>query len=212
MSDDPNRSIQISGPVKAIYFGKPVMFNCDRQCNKAFGRSLRPRLRLSDETVIFYGDKDVDEAPHVTGLVEGASDKPLFPSEFPTPWCAHSCERCIMAANDGEAPPPDVKQFPSIAFLMTKDAGKKRHVSEELEKRERALLTAALSEETAEAIYPIIKHLSPQQAGKVRLWAINRMTDLSGKSKMKWVDPMPTWVTAIIRLSELPNRTSTQEI
>jgi len=183
------------------YFGKSVQVACDRQCCKAFGRQLRPRLRLSDDTIIFYGDDNLGHAPHVTGLLEGASDKPQFSSEFPTIWCVRACERCSMSAY-GADDPPAVKTFPSIAQLITKDAGKERHVSAELEARERALLTAVLPIETVTAVYPLIKNLSPQQAGMVRLWAIGRAIDLSGKSQNHYTDPMPTWLMALIQLSK----------
>lgn len=85
---------------KAIkYFGNDVILTCDAQCQKAWGISCRPKIELSDndDDYAFLSDDELGIAPIDPGTYEGGHAKPQDPEEWLNKWCAHECERSVMA-------------------------------------------------------------------------------------------------------------------
>lgn len=82
-----------------LYFGERTRVKCDRQCNKAWGTSVRPSISFSDDPddTAYLADDELGEAPINPGTYEGGIGKPLSPDEFPQKWCVRECERCSMS-------------------------------------------------------------------------------------------------------------------
>lgn len=79
--------------------GQPLKVACDEKCNKAFGSSTRPTVKLSDDPDDFYflGDDELGDAPEYTGTLEGGEGKPLNKVNIPNKWCVRECERCAWS-------------------------------------------------------------------------------------------------------------------
>jgi hypothetical protein len=88
--------------------GKSQRVICDRRCDKAWGKNLRPSIQLSDDPDDFYYllDDKVGTAPENPGTYEGLemSGKPASPDDFPTKWCVRECERCARYDLDWSGP------------------------------------------------------------------------------------------------------------
>jgi hypothetical protein len=86
-----------------IYFGQTAKVVCDRKCEKAWGRSARPKVHLSDDEddYAYLSDGELGTAPARPRSFEGNDSKPLSPDEFPNKWCVRECERCEIS-NPGE--------------------------------------------------------------------------------------------------------------
>jgi len=96
-----------------IYFGQPARVNCDRQCNKAWGRNNRPTIQLSDDEddFAYLADSELGEAPDDPGTYEGDEGKPTSADQFPNKWCIRECERCNMSKPGAFREPLDLMSF-----------------------------------------------------------------------------------------------------
>ena len=79
-----------------IFLGEQVVVSCDENCNKAWGRSTRPRLLKEDDEWGFIPDEELDDAPVDPGTREGGQAKPTSKEQIPNKWCVRECERCKM--------------------------------------------------------------------------------------------------------------------
>jgi len=75
------------------YFGQKAKVNCDGNCNKAWGRNLRPR-DYNDKMII---DSQLGIAPINPGTYEWDCQKPISSDKFPNKWCVRECERCNIS-------------------------------------------------------------------------------------------------------------------
>jgi len=81
------------------YMEQAAVVICDRQCNKAWGWSLRPHHHLDEDEmddILWLADDELGEAPRSPGSYEGGQTKPRNPDQFPNKWCVRQCERCVM--------------------------------------------------------------------------------------------------------------------
>lgn len=83
-----------------------VRVECDRRCDKAWGRSQRPRVHLSGQSdkIVYLADDELGIAPDNPKTCEGQDAKPSSPDEFPNKWCVRECERCAMVEAYGSDP------------------------------------------------------------------------------------------------------------
>lgn len=86
---------------RITFMGIPAAVACDARCDKAWGRSSRPRQQLSDDEDDFewLGDDELGTAPADPGTCEGSDSKPALP--VLNRWCVRECERCAMTPPDG---------------------------------------------------------------------------------------------------------------
>jgi hypothetical protein len=89
-------------------FGKPATVACDGNCQKAWGISARPKLRLGvdDDDVVWLADGELGEAPADPGTYEGGFAKPTGPHEM-NKWCTRQCERSTVEVKGKALTPPD---------------------------------------------------------------------------------------------------------
>ncbi|MCT4662730.1 MAG: hypothetical protein N4A40_12785 [Tissierellales bacterium] len=88
------------------YFGKQVWAECDRKCNKAWGKSSRPKYLLNKEDpdeFCYATDDELGQAPLNPGTYENGEAKQYFGSELNT-WCIRECERCSKSSSLEEDP------------------------------------------------------------------------------------------------------------
>lgn len=98
------------------YFGNPMKVCCDGNCNKAWGRDDRPRVKLSEDPDDFdhfeyLADGELGDAPANPGSEEGGDLKPRSVLEFPNRWCVRQCERCAWSKPGKYAEPLEVPKF-----------------------------------------------------------------------------------------------------
>lgn len=82
------------------FFGQPAIVGCDANCNKAWGRSQRPRIELdknNPDDYAFLADSELGDAPRNPGTYEYNVGKPYTKSERLNKWCIRECERCTMS-------------------------------------------------------------------------------------------------------------------
>jgi hypothetical protein len=83
--------------VKVILtYGGRRTFLCDNKCNKAWGISNCPKIRLSDineDDYVYLADDELGEAPVCPGTWEGGEGKPIREDQKPNKWCVRECER-----------------------------------------------------------------------------------------------------------------------
>ncbi len=94
-------------PIKAIdsnqayikNLGRLFKVSCDRQCDKAWGRSVRALNQRSENESDweYLADHELPMAPADPGSVSGGCSKPASPNDFPNAWCINECERCAMS-------------------------------------------------------------------------------------------------------------------
>lgn len=96
-----------SSPAIITFFGQTAKVDCDRNCAKAWGRSSRPKVQLSDDEddFAYLADGELGDAPANPGTYEGDHAKPTSPDQFPNKWCVRECERCAMS-KPGESDKP----------------------------------------------------------------------------------------------------------
>lgn len=85
-----------------FYFGKPMTFACDANCDKAWGIGNRPHIQLSDDEddIVWLADSELGEAPNHPNSWEGEDTKPQAPEERMNKWCCRACERSTMSDRD----------------------------------------------------------------------------------------------------------------
>lgn len=77
-----------------IYFGSVCTLFCDGRCDKAWGKSSRPKITLPDGSEYWVSDNDFDVAPAEPGTYEGGYGKADFKNgREMNKWCARECER-----------------------------------------------------------------------------------------------------------------------
>jgi hypothetical protein len=81
------------------YWGQKAKVTCDENCNKAFGRTQRPTVQLSDDEddFAYLADNEVPDAPINPGTYEGGDAKPVDKIGIPNKWCVRECERCAIS-------------------------------------------------------------------------------------------------------------------
>jgi hypothetical protein len=86
---------------------------CDEKCNKAFGISSRPFIKLSDnvDDIVRLSDDEVGEAPIDPGTYEGGDAKPIPKDKIPNKWCVRECERCSMSQPEKYNEPLNLKDW-----------------------------------------------------------------------------------------------------
>ena len=104
--------IQLNDSV-ITFLGSKARVVCDRNCNKAWGVSSRPKKQLSDneDDFCFLSDGEIGNAPKDPGTYEGGCSKPLSPDEFPNKWCIRECERCSISELNEWNLPLELKSF-----------------------------------------------------------------------------------------------------
>lgn len=80
------------------YFGQEIAVACDGRCDKAWGRSSRPR---ADELgADLMADDELETAPADPGSIEGTDIKPRRPEDRLNKWCVRECERSVIPEVD----------------------------------------------------------------------------------------------------------------
>lgn len=103
-------------PEKIItYFGQRAKVACDGRCDKAWGISSRPSVKLSSDPDDYemLSDDELGEAPINPRTSEGGHTKPASASEFPNKWCVRECERCSMSDPGKWNEPVELNRFDS---------------------------------------------------------------------------------------------------
>ena len=89
-----------------LYYGGMCTLFCDGKCDKAWGKSSRPTVTLSNGDEYWVSDSDFDVAPQDPGTYEGGYGKADFKNgREMNKWCARECERSVVV-DKGENPPP----------------------------------------------------------------------------------------------------------
>src|SRR5690242_4071466 len=99
--DEKMKTIPLTDGSHLILFcGQAARVNCDRNCAKAWGRSIRRTRGSADdnEDGEYLADSELGYAPANPGTSEGEDCKPESATEFPNKWCVRECERCAMSA------------------------------------------------------------------------------------------------------------------
>ena len=97
--------------------GHPVTLACDGNCGKAWGTTLRPKVRFNKDDpddFAYLADSELGDAPRVTRETEGGHDKPPGPSDM-NKWCSRQCERSLIF-KDGE--PINLPDFSKRLYNM----------------------------------------------------------------------------------------------
>ncbi len=125
------------------YCGQPAKINCDENCNKAWGGSMRPRVYLEDPDQLIFGFKDkgdcsvwpsdekidpdnyayladheLGDAPINPGSYENFQGKPTEKSQIPNAWCIGECERCAMSDPGKYNDPLPLRDFSKRSYNM----------------------------------------------------------------------------------------------
>lgn len=184
----------------AVFWGVPITINCDRQCNKAFGREGRPCL---PNIGIYCGDDQLGDAPKSIWVNDGSEsgmDKPSTPDEFPNEWCIRMCERSKYAIlqNGQETPVVVPPVFPDISYLITEDAHLVRNVTDLQIEGEETLLGLVLPPNIVSMLSLIMVSMSPMQAEKVRAWASEQFISSLNPQLRGPLSDYPSWLVALI--------------
>ena len=78
------------------YFGEDAFIACDGRCDKAWGRSTRPKGDDGIGDRLLRPDSVLGTAPEDPGTYEGPDSKPLPHEEKLNRWCCRECERCAL--------------------------------------------------------------------------------------------------------------------
>lgn len=94
----------MKAPITA-WLGQSAVIACDGNCAKAWGRSQRNKIILSDSPGdnLFFADGELGIAPASPIAYVGMGNKPTDLSQFPTKWCESECERSVVKAEDDQA-------------------------------------------------------------------------------------------------------------
>jgi len=103
-------------------FEKPITFcgqvarvACDGRCSKAWGRSARPRIALSEhpDDFAFLADAELCDAPVDPETSEGGHRKPRDARgpEDMNRWCVRECERCQITEPGAPDAPITLRDF-----------------------------------------------------------------------------------------------------
>ena len=141
-SPSPTQAVTIERPPrfeKAITFcGQPARGACDGKCSKAWGLSVRPRIRLSEsdpDDYVWLADDELNDAPVEPETSEGGQHKPrdARSAEDMNKWCVRECERCVITQPGAPNAPLPLRDFsrriyniPSSAPARS-DASTKEH-------------------------------------------------------------------------------------
>ena len=82
-----------------VYFGREKIIACDKQCEKAWGITNRPKINLSktdEDDYAFLSDNELGIAPIDATIYEGGDGKPNKSEEKLNKWCIRQCERCYI--------------------------------------------------------------------------------------------------------------------
>jgi len=133
-----------------FFSGVPVVFVCDRKCNKAWGQNLRQRRQIAENDIclqrLLVGayhaedfwelvpDGELGEAPEKPGSYEGVDAKPLPPVDSHNRWCVRECERCEtyepgepLYVHNFDKPVPNIQahvlaqKAPDLAIMIKKE-------------------------------------------------------------------------------------------
>ena len=106
-------------PQRITFCGQQVDVACDRRCDKAWGRDIRPRKQLSEnpDDYVCVSDSDLGRAPFPSNSTEGDQGKPSGTSHHGplNKWCVRACERCVMVDAGRTITLPDLaRPLPNI--------------------------------------------------------------------------------------------------
>ena len=98
---------------RIVFCGLPARVICDGRCNKAWGISSRPAIRLSDDEDdwLWVPDSIPLDAPIDPGTSEGDERKPTRPEDRLNKWCVRECERSVLSGPGGEDEPLELPDF-----------------------------------------------------------------------------------------------------
>lgn len=100
---------------RIIFLGQPATHACDGTCNKAWGRSARPRVQIGShvDDYAYLADHERGEAPTNPGTFEGEDCKPVDvkgPDDV-NKWCVRECERAWISPPGRPDAVPDLPDF-----------------------------------------------------------------------------------------------------
>lgn len=96
------------------YCSRKAILYCDGNCDKAWGKSSRPKIQLDENDIddyYFLADSELDIAPEDPRTYEGFEmvGKPKNEADKLNKWCARECERSSI--NDLLSKGIEVKDF-----------------------------------------------------------------------------------------------------